>query len=108
MPGAQARLLHRVLGLVERGEHPVTVHVQFALVPPGEFLELVHSRPRSSLSGPVPVDFLEHPEVPVGVGELGERYLRRLPAAPGLPGRGCADAREQQYGQEYEHRERIL
>ena len=35
-PGAQERLLHRVLGLVERGEHPVAVHVQLAPVPLGD------------------------------------------------------------------------
>ncbi len=35
-PGLQERLLHRVLGLVERGEHPVAVDMQFAPMPFGE------------------------------------------------------------------------
>ena len=38
-PGAQERLLHRVLGLVERGEHAVAVHVQLAAVALGELGE---------------------------------------------------------------------
>ena len=35
-PRAQVRLLHRVLGLVERGEHPVAVHVQLSPVAFGD------------------------------------------------------------------------
>ena len=35
-PGAQERLLDRVLGLVERGEHPVAVDVELAAVSLGE------------------------------------------------------------------------
>ena len=35
-PGLQERLLHRVLGLVERGQHPVAVDVQLTPVPLGE------------------------------------------------------------------------
>ena len=35
-PGLQERLLHRVLGLVERGQHPVAVDVQLSPVPLGE------------------------------------------------------------------------
>ena len=31
-PGAQERLLHHVLGLVEGAEHAIAVHVQLALV----------------------------------------------------------------------------
>ncbi len=46
-PGPKERFLHRVLGLVERGQHAVAVHVQFAPVPPGELVELVHHHARS-------------------------------------------------------------
>ena len=39
-PRAQERLLHQVLGLVERAEHPVAVHPQLAPVALDELLEL--------------------------------------------------------------------
>ena len=35
-PRPEERLLHGVLGLVERGEHPVAVDVELAPVPLGE------------------------------------------------------------------------
>ena len=38
-PGAQECLLHRVLGLVERGEHPIAMDVQLATVALGEVRE---------------------------------------------------------------------
>ncbi len=54
-PGTQERLLHRVLGVVERGEHAVAVHVQLAPVPLGEPGErgLVARDRRHQLPGPV-------------------------------------------------------
>ena len=39
-PGLQHHLLHHVLGLVERAEHPVAVHVQLAPVALGPLAEL--------------------------------------------------------------------
>src|SRR5262249_14202631 len=40
-PRPQVRLLHGVLGLVERRQHPVAVHVELAPVPFGPRLELL-------------------------------------------------------------------
>ena len=39
-PGTQQRLLHRVLSVLERPEHPVAVHVQLPPVPLGQPREL--------------------------------------------------------------------
>ena len=47
-PRPQERLLHRVLGLVERREHPVAVDVQLAAVPLGELGERGSSLGRRS------------------------------------------------------------
>ncbi len=46
-PGLQERLLHRVLGLVERGQHPVAVDVQLTPVPFGQGGErgMIHPQP---------------------------------------------------------------
>ncbi|GAA0741156.1 hypothetical protein GCM10010199_66540 [Dactylosporangium roseum] len=39
-PRPQERLLHRVVGLLERGEHPVAVHVQLTAVSFEQFAEV--------------------------------------------------------------------
>jgi hypothetical protein len=46
-PGFQERLLHRVLSLVERGQHPVAVDVQLTPVPFGQGRErgMIHPQP---------------------------------------------------------------
>jgi hypothetical protein len=38
-PGRQQRLLHRILGIPDRTEHPVAVHLQFPLVRLDELAE---------------------------------------------------------------------
>ena len=62
-PRAQERLLHGVLGLLERAEHPVAVHVQLAPVALGERVE------RRFVAGPGRGDG--------GGGDLGHRYVKR-------------------------------
>ena len=39
LPGGQQRILHGVLGVLHRTEHPVAVHLQFPLVRPDELAE---------------------------------------------------------------------
>ena len=104
-PRAQERLLHRVLGLVERGQHPVAVDVQLAPVPLGERRErglLARDRRRrlrcsvrsSSFdrfrgyeSRP---DLLDEPAVAVRVAE---RHERAVVGALGIQARGLAGSR---------------
>ena len=99
-PRPQERLLHGVLGLVERGEHPVAVHVQLAPVPFGERGEpgSVAGTPpepawvvplRPVMPWPSAVDFLDQPGVAVGVVEREEGCR----SSARVRGRGPAAAR---------------
>ena len=86
-PGAQERLLHGVLGVVERRQHPVAVDVELAAVAARQVGEgpLVarasprgdreaRSRARSSVRGLV-LHLLQQPPVAVRVVEGGERAV---------------------------------
>ena len=76
-PRPQERLLHGVLRLVERGEHPVAVDVQLAPVALGELGEgglVLGDRAGHAAGFPLP-DLLEDPAVAVGVAEVGERAV---------------------------------
>ena len=94
-PRAQERLLHGVLRLVERGEHPVAVDVQLAPVALGEAREVGfaarspatlrrsivhvdHQPPLRRSPGHARVArpfFLDQPRVPVGIVEGEERVV---------------------------------
>ena len=60
-PGGEHRVLQRVLGVLERAEHPVAVHLQLAAMGLGDFAE------RLTIAGSSSIDQLgahEHTSLP--------------------------------------------
>src|SRR5262249_28589013 len=82
-PGPQQRLLHSVLGFVERGQHAVAVQVQFAPVAFGTLREIGADLSRHCCGWAGPTSWTGQPLPSGSLNEANELYLPRSGSGPG-------------------------